>query len=140
MINKSVPALHEMSEPIQQEQMPSYLDGESPNMSRSSQSRRFDMGAGLEEAKADVTRSHGFSEYYAHAELEELKEVPAPAEARDARRLRTEEEEGSAPEYGTLESPRATQLSYTRSKDADDPKSSSIFVKSPLSSSALNKS
>ena len=46
----------------------------------------------------EANRSYGFSEnnslsHKVHADLEESKEVPPPAQTREARRLRTEEEE-----------------------------------------------
>ena len=118
--------------------MPAYLGGESPNVGRSSQSRRFDMATGIEESKVEATKAHRSSANNAHADQEESKEVPAPALAKEARGLRTEEEGLSECEYVTLKSLK--ELSYTKSKDLDDPKSSSIFVKSPLSSNSHNKS
>ena len=139
-ITRSVPALHETDEPIQQVHMPEYFGGESPLMDGSGQNRRLDMATEAEESKVEVTRSLGFSEHRAHADLEESQEVLPHIQAREARRLRTEEEENLGQEYGTLKSLRETKLSYTKSRDPDDPKSSSIFVKSPLSSNSHTRS
>ena len=84
-----------MSEPIEQADMPGYLGGESPHVGRASQDARFDMAAEIEESKVEVAKSYGFSEGKVHADPEESKEGPPPAQAREARRLRTEEEEES---------------------------------------------
>ena len=78
------------------------------------------------------------SENNAHVDIEESKEGAQPFNIREARGLRTEEEGTSECEYATPKSLK--ELSYTKSKDQDDPKSSSIFIKSPLSSNSHNKS